>query len=144
MPDAVSIKIEGLRELDQQLRSFGPRMAANALRAACNAGAQVIRKQAQSLAPLLTGRLSRKAIYVRRAKELSTGASQSYVVAVRRGTKEAKKDRDAYYWWFIEFGTRKMAARPFLRPAFEAKKFEALDRVKEKLAQWIAKNSGVR
>lgn len=34
--------------------------------------------------------------------------------------------RGAYYWRFVEFGTSLMQARPFLRPAFEAKKREAL------------------
>ena len=29
------------------------------------------------------------------------------------------------YWWLVEFGTSKMGSRPFLRPAFEAKKMEA-------------------
>jgi len=31
------------------------------------------------------------------------------------------------YWWLLEFGTSKMAARPFMRPAFESKKLQALD-----------------
>jgi HK97 gp10 family phage protein len=37
-----------------------------------------------------------------------------------------KPSRKAWYWLFIEFGTEKMPARPFLRPAFEARKEEAL------------------
>ena len=31
------------------------------------------------------------------------------------------------YWWLVEFGTSKMAARPFMRPAFETKKTQALE-----------------
>ncbi|HGN2540501.1 TPA: HK97-gp10 family putative phage morphogenesis protein, partial [Proteus mirabilis] len=27
-----------------------------------------------------------------------------------------------FYWWFVEFGTAKMPAQPFMRPSFEAKK----------------------
>jgi HK97 gp10 family phage protein len=34
--------------------------------------------------------------------------------------------RDAYYWFFQEFGTARMRARPFLRPAFEARKEPAI------------------
>lgn len=142
MSNVVTAKVEGLRELDQELRALGPRLARGGLRSAVNAGAQVIKKAAQSLAPVRTGRLSRKAIYVRRAKELSSSFSQSYVVAVRTGRKQAKKDRDAYYWWFLEFGTRFVAAMPFMRPAFEGKKNEAFSAIRGKLANWIARNAG--
>lgn len=38
--------------------------------------------------------------------------TRSLVKASQRGTKD-----DPFYWRFLEFGTRKMAARPFLRPA---------------------------
>lgn len=142
MSNVVTAKVEGLRELDRDLRALGPSLARGGLRAAVNAGAQVIKKAAQAFAPVLTGRLSRKAIYVRRAKELSNNYSQNYVVAVRTGTKHAKKDRDAYYWWFLEFGTRFMAAMPFMRPAFESKKTEAFQAIRDKLKDFIFKNAG--
>lgn len=142
MANVVTVKVEGLKELDARLRSLGPRLARQGLRAAVNAGAQVIKKAAQGFAPVLTGRLKRKAIYVRRAKELSRIGSENYVVAVRTGRKQQKKDQDAYYWWFVEFGTKKMAAQPFLRPAFETKKNEAFQHIRSKLADWIAKNAG--
>lgn len=32
------------------------------------------------------------------------------------------------YWWWVEFGTSKMKARPFMRPAYERKKYFALDK----------------
>lgn len=34
---------------------------------------------------------------------------------------------DAFYWRFVEFGTATMRARPFLRPAFESHKRQAVD-----------------
>jgi HK97 gp10 family phage protein len=34
---------------------------------------------------------------------------------------------DAFYWPFVEFGTAKVRARPFLRPAFEARKERAVE-----------------
>ena len=45
--------------------------------------------------------------------------------------------QDAFYARFVEFGTVKMAARPFLRPAFEAKKGEAVDAIKVYLERRI-------
>ena len=50
-----------------------------------------------------------------------------------------KDQRQAYFWRFIEFGTSKLVARPFLRPAFEAKSKEALDRFVERLTATIDK-----
>lgn len=44
---------------------------------------------------------------------------------------------DAFYGRFLEFGTEEMAARPFLRPAFDARSGEALgifmDRLRENI-----------
>lgn len=139
MPEALSVKIEGLSELQREMRELGPKLARRGLRAATNAAAQVIKKEAKALVPVDTGRLKRKAIYVKRSRRGSSATRESYLVGVRVGRKEQAKDRDAYYWFLVEFGTVKMAARPFMRPAFENKKFEALekfrDKLKEKLAQ---------
>ena len=41
---------------------------------------------------------------------------------------------DAYYWRYVEFGTSRMAARPFLRPSFEVKKEEAIGAITEYIA----------
>ena len=38
------------------------------------------------------------------------------------------------YWWFVEFGTSHNAPRPFLRPAFEAQKKNAVEKAKEAIA----------
>lgn len=38
---------------------------------------------------------------------------------VKKGTAGAKSRLDPFYWRFVEFGTRKMAAQPFIQPAAE-------------------------
>lgn len=40
----------------------------------------------------------------------------------------------AYYWRFLEFGTARMAARPFIRPAVEAKAVQAVGAFKDRFA----------
>jgi HK97 gp10 family phage protein len=37
----------------------------------------------------------------------------------------------------VEFGTSKMSPKPFMRPAFEAKKNEAVDAIRDYLAKRI-------
>lgn len=39
---------------------------------------------------------------------------------IRKGERGAKSKLDPYYWRWLEFGTKKMTARPFLKPAAES------------------------
>jgi HK97 gp10 family phage protein len=84
----------------------------------------------------------KRAIALGRSNRLSKVGKEVYHVFVRNSAIAGSKGKkiiaggkfDAYYWRYIEFGTSKMAARPFLRPAFEAKKEAAI----EALTQYIA------
>lgn len=58
------------------------------------------------------------------------------MIYVGRGTKQKIFPR---YWHFIEKGTVKMQAVPFLRPAFDNNKDKAVERFKEKLGETINK-----
>lgn len=58
-------------------------------------------------------------------------------IYVGKGTKQKLYPR---YWHFIEYGTSKMSATPFLRPAFEMIKEQSLQRFKEKLTQNLDKS----
>lgn len=134
--------VQGLKELQAALKDLPERIARNVLRGAVGAGAAVIRKEARGRAPVATGTLKR-AIYQKQIRELSSQVKQTFYVGARKGKKyryQGKKgtlSQDAYYARFVEFGTAKMAARPFLRPAFEAKKGEAVQAIKDYLAQRI-------
>lgn len=137
--DGIGMKIEGLAELEIKMRQLGPKLAKQALRSAVNAGSQVIKKEAQVLAPKDTQTLARKAIYVYRSREHSTPTSETYFVGVRQGSREKRKGRDAFYWRFLEFGTKFLAARPFMVPAFEHKKVEAVQKIAQKLRDRLDK-----
>jgi len=146
------IRIEGLRELTKALNDLPDRVAKNGLRAAVYAGAKVIRTEARRRAPVAKtlprqgqpkpGTL-RRAIIMKHLREQSGRHRQAFAVTVRRGKKyrnQGKKknlSQDAWYWHFIEFGTVKMAARPFLRPALESKRVQAVTAIKDKLAERI-------
>lgn len=70
----------------------------------------------------------KRAIYSAQARRLSGLLQQVYQVGVvSRKRAKTGKSKDGYCWRFVEFGTVKMAARPFLRPAFEAKKMDAVE-----------------
>ena len=147
--------IKGLSELSAALKELPQRIARNALRQSVARGASLIRDEAKARAPVsseaqpghpLPGTL-RRAIVIRHDAKRSGPTSQTYVVAVRQGKKyrnqgkKGNRSQDAYYWRWVEFGTVKMSARPFLRPAFEAKKQEAVQAITEYLAQRIAQEA---
>lgn len=139
-----TIGIKGLAALEKQLQSLSDRIAKNVLRRALSSGAAVIRNEARRLAPRDTGEMVRD-ILIKRAKQARGSGTIEYQVFVRTGKKSrlaGKKRnvaRDSFYWRFQEFGTAKMAAHPFMRPAFDTKKEAAAEAIRDALAQGIDK-----
>jgi HK97 gp10 family phage protein len=137
-----SVQIKGLDALAKALKELPDRVAKNGLRAAVYAGAKVIRDEAKLQALVATGTLKR-AVILKQIPELSSKNKQTFFVTVRQGKKYRKQGKkgnlsqDAWYWRFVEFGTVKMSARPFLRPAFDMKKNDALTAIKTRLAERI-------
>ncbi len=98
---------------------------------ATRAAASVIAADAKEKVPVRTG-LLKKSIGVAKAKKRDTknGHVKFYVVPKSKISFTAKVTVDgqsgklkgkvnAYYAHMVEFGTSKMAAQPFLRPAYE-------------------------
>jgi HK97 gp10 family phage protein len=54
------------------------------------------------------------------------------------GQRGAKSRNDPFYWRFLEFGTKRMGARPFLQPAAE-KLPDALRRISNEVTRWVNK-----
>ena len=111
--------------LESAFKKLSDAVGENALRAAGAAGAALIRDEAITRAPEDTGAL-RNNIIIKRLEEISKGnESQTYMVIPR--------SKPAFYWRFLEFGTAKMGARPFMRPAFDARRGDALNKMREVL-----------
>lgn len=51
----------------------------------------------------------------------------------RRQVRQNKKIVTPYYWHYLEFGTSRMAAKPWLRPAFEAEKSGSAKRIVDQM-----------
>lgn len=147
-----TVKVEGLAELGKALRDLPDRVARNGLRASVYAGAKVVRDEARARAPKADQPLGpnqpppgtlRRSVIMKHIRELSSLTRQTFFVTVRHGKKYRKQGKkgnlsqDAWYWRFVEFGTRKMPARPFLRPALQAKRREAVQAMKDRLSERI-------
>ncbi|MBS0344763.1 MAG: HK97 gp10 family phage protein [Proteobacteria bacterium] len=139
---SVTLKIEGLSDLGKRLQTLSADMQGKVARAATAAGAVVIKNAAIQKAPEDTGNL-KKNIIAKRLPKSETSLTSEHIVTVRKGKKTAKQKaagiRDAYYGVFVEFGTAKMTAQPFLRPAFDQNKEKAVDAMKNRLEARIKK-----
>jgi HK97 gp10 family phage protein len=156
MANTVTMELTGFKELAAALRELPERVARNGLRAAVNAGATVIKKEAIAKAPKDTGAL-RDNLYQKQIREQSGDMKQTFYVGVRKGVAKYantkanrragkagtayKNDGTTFYWRFLEFGTSKMPAHPFMRPAFESRKEAAVKAIGEKLDERIQKHA---
>lgn len=136
--------LSGFKELAAALRELGPRVARNTLRRAVSSGARLIRDEARIKAPVDTGEM-RKDIMIKRERAAKDVMSARYSVFVLSGKKSRlagkrrNVDKDSFYWKFVELGTSKMSARPFLRPAYEVKKEDAVKTIGDVIDAGIKK-----
>lgn len=143
------IQVKGLDGVLRVMRELPEHVAKKWLRGAVVKGARAVRDEARHLAPVDTGRLRRN-IIIKYINERSNSQRVTYYVLVRSGKRFQKMrvrgkrgqggqtvDNDAFYWRFLEFGTAKMSARPFMRAAFEHKRYEALGLITDFLRDGI-------
>jgi HK97 gp10 family phage protein len=140
------VRIEGMADVVRRLRALPLHVKQKIADGAVREAAKVVQKDAIARAPHDTGLLKRSIRIARRRRGLPWYLSQ-FVVHVRgvqsssgrrrrqrrgRGQADAQAtDLLPFYWYFLEFGTYKMAARPFMRPAFDASGVSALERARD-------------
>ena len=139
---SVTVKVAGLAELEKRMQTLALDMQNKIARAATAAGAVVIKNAAIRNAPRDTGNLAKNII----AKRLPRGEAQhtsEHIVTVRKGKLTAKQKatgmRDAYYGGFVEFGTVHTAPRPYLRPAYDQNKTQAVEAMKSRIEARLKK-----
>lgn len=160
----IDIEIKGLSDLQARLGALPEALQTKVLKGAVSTAAAIFKNQAIQYAPVYTGKVSeghpppgtlRDSIYQFRIKEESVGTREVWRVSVRK-----KKTADAYYATWVEYGhyTRGSSARsrseregvssgshaplgtyfilaqPFMRPAFESKKTEAAEALRDYIA----------
>lgn len=135
--------VEGLRELDAKLKALAdPKINSQVLRAGAVAGMRKVLARAKATVPV--GTVAHKTY---KGRIVAPGfASRSLRV---KGTVSRDKTRayallgvrpEAFYAvQFIELGTAKMPARPWLRPAFEASQDVAVAALRDAMVKRLEK-----
>jgi len=146
----VTVQIKGLKELQTALNQLPIDLQGKPARAAVAAGARLVQKQAKENAEAhrQTGTLEKNIILAKTRRPVP--GQVEYAVGMRKVKKWYVNNRanqrsgragkahmvegEAFYWRFLEFGTSKYPKKPFLVPAFESKKMEAIELIKKRLA----------
>lgn len=123
----MSVKIEGLKEVQAALRELPDATAKNVMRRVLKKAGEPIANRARELAPEADGHLKK-----------SIGVSTKLSKSQRRKHRKADKDDVEVFVGagphpqavFQEFGTSEHPAQPFLRPAWDQGKRVALDGIK--------------
>ena len=160
----VSVKVEGLEALRVALRELPLAVQKNVLSGAVRKGAIVIRDDAQARAPVLRepdprrkpgtvrdairatrgrrdGSSATAFVYVRALTKRAVGRFKDALRRAGKRVKGANNPDDPFYWRFLEFGTSKLPARPFLRPAFDARKEAAVAQIRDSLKSGIEREA---
>lgn len=156
-----TVKVEGLKELEDNMKVLSKATQGNVLKRAATAAAADYADLAISMAPQKSGML-KKEIKVAKAKIISPGKA-AFAAAMSEGSTRAEASsaaraankaaggegrsavthagptRAAFWGVFQEFGTRKMSPKPFMRPAWDASRTSMLDTIKETLREEIDK-----
>lgn len=135
---SVSLDLSGINaQLDKLTKGVE-----KAVRPVAQAGAQVLYDEIRNRVPmsakphksgkkLYTPGNLRRAIYQAYAQDESSADAAYYRISWNKA--------NAFYGNFLEFGTAKMAAQPFLRPGFDAANSRAIKAMQDKAAELIGK-----
>lgn len=144
MPISSTMRVDGLRELGERMRGLKRDVNVKFARQSTNAAAQVIKKIVKQKAPVAPPEVTPKIPYgslrdnviVKRVTK--TELTSEHIVTIRGKKKDFYAARVGR---LQEFGTVKMQAHPFMRPAFEQGKLQAMDALVKKLKTGIDKAS---
>lgn len=156
-----SVKIEGLKELDEALGEFSKATSGNILKRAVSTAGAMIAEEAIAIAPKDRGNL-KKEIKVGKAKIITPGKA-AFAQAMREGGTRAEAaaaaraanraaggtgrsavtqvgpTKKAGQGILQEFGTAHHKAQPFMRPTWDRHRVRAAEVMKDALAEEIEK-----
>ncbi|WP_156290785.1 HK97-gp10 family putative phage morphogenesis protein [Oceanobacillus salinisoli] len=121
------VEFEGMEELIQEMQKMETGMNESKNEALLK-GAEVVQKETKKLAPVRSqgGGTLRDNINISDIEK-----DDIYVYVDQQGP--------AYYGYFLEYGTSKMSARPFMAPAFNRSRFQ----IEQAMATSLRKRLGL-
>jgi HK97 gp10 family phage protein len=151
------IKITGLEQIQKNLKLLPMEVRDKGAKFAARKAANLIKKAAQANAsklddPLTATEISKNIAVRYSPKVFKTTGNLVFRIGVLGGAKgyakasgevegkgKSNPGGDTYYWRFIEFGTSKVAARPFLQPAMRDNAQAATNEFSKQFDKWLTR-----
>jgi HK97 gp10 family phage protein len=134
----MTVKIEGLRELQRALQSLPEAISRDIMTAVLAAHGRPIAAAAATLAPSDSGELA-ASIHV--SSRLSSRQASMHRPEDPADVEVFIGPRPLPYAHIVEFGSAQMEARPYMRPAWESNKASVLDGIRADLWREIARKA---
>lgn len=125
-----AVIITGVDEIDRKLSRFEQSVQKKAIRKATREAAKVILEDARQRVPVDTGAL-RKSLRVRSLKR--SRVRQGHQVMTGEGFFKG----DTFYGGFVEYGTKRMVAREYMKKAMVAKESDTVQKFRTELSAAI-------
>lgn len=140
----VTTGLSGVQAMERVLKKLPGKLAERELTSAARAGANVIRKAVRERAPESGESAEQRSKRSTSGKDYGPLKKNIRVTRLRktsRSVEMAVHNGPAFWAKFLEWGTSKLAARPFFTPAFEASAQPALARTGKTLARRLEKTA---
>lgn len=139
--DDLRLELKGDKKLRRALKKLPAKVQRKVTRQAVSAGATPITKEMRRRAPVATG-ATQLSIRRKTKTDKKTGTIFAIIGADTRVRQTTPREHvPARIVHILEKGSIRMAARPFMRPAFEAKQSEAEAKIRAKLGQGIEREA---
>ncbi|QGY29072.1 HK97-gp10 family putative phage morphogenesis protein [Pantoea cypripedii] len=125
------LDFSGLLDLSDDLMALSKAENRKVMRDATRAAATVFKDEVVKRAPVRTGKLKKNIVVMTQRDRDGNIASGVHIRGTnpRTGNSDNRlktnDSRNAFYWRFVELGTSKQPAVPFVRPAYDARQEEA-------------------
>lgn len=133
---SAEIKVDGLADLEQRLLELGAEIGVKTLASASRKAMQLVLEDAKSRVPIWSAAL-REAIKLTVKKPREGDAVVVAGLYIGEASYDTGELPPARRWHFIELGTSKYPAHPYLRPALDGQASNVLDVLKTELAAGI-------
>lgn len=117
-------------EVDEAIKKLAKQLGPEQVEPVLFDAAKIVTEESRARAPYVTGTL-RNAHVTRQMERDSFGGPAPAIAAVDR--------KEAIHAWWVEFGTSKMSARPYFRPAVDTSKGKVAKAIESGLRRLVGK-----